>query len=96
MSNERTVSSDAKPAKRARAFDVRTFIAALIGLYGVILLLTAIFGTSEADLAKADGLRVNLWTGLGMLAFAAAFQGWAMLRPVRVPTPDDQPASEAP
>ncbi|GAA1930148.1 hypothetical protein GCM10009737_35120 [Nocardioides lentus] len=82
--------------RKAGAFDVRTFIAALIGLYGVILLLTGLFGTSEADLAKADGLNVNLWTGLGMLVFAAAFQAWAVLRPVRVPVPDDQPASEAP
>ncbi|WP_299051563.1 hypothetical protein [uncultured Nocardioides sp.] len=81
--------SDKKTARAARAFDVRTFIAALIGLYGVILLLTGIFGTSDADLAKADGLNVNLWTGLGLLAFAIAFQAWAMLRPVRVPPRKD-------
>lgn len=86
--------SDKKTApaaeRTARAFDVRTFIAALIGLYGVILLLTGFFGTSEEDLAKADGLNVNLWTGLGLLAFAIAFQAWAMLRPVRVPPRPEQ------
>jgi hypothetical protein len=81
--------SEKKTARAARAFDVRTFIAALIGLYGVILLLTGLFGTSDADLAKADGLNVNLWTGLGLLAFAIAFQASAMLRPVRVPTRTD-------
>lgn len=81
--------SEKKTARAARAFDVRTFIAALIGLYGVILLLTGLFGTSDADLAKADGLNVNLWTGLGLLAFAIAFQTWAMLRPVRVPPRKD-------
>lgn len=76
---------------RAGAFDVRYFIGALLGLYGVILLLTSLLSTSEADLERAGGVDVNLWTGLGLLASAAVFAGWARLRPVVVPP---QPESD--
>jgi hypothetical protein len=74
---------------RAGAFDVRTFIALLLGIYGVVLVLMGLFGTSEGDLAKADDLNVNLWAGLGMVVVAASLQGWAMLRPVIVPDDPD-------
>jgi drug/metabolite transporter (DMT)-like permease len=71
--------------REAGAFDIRVFIGALLGMYGVVLLLTAWFGTSEADLAKADGVNVNLWTGIGLVVAAVVFVGWARLRPVVVP-----------
>jgi hypothetical protein len=74
-----------REAHRAGAFDVRTFIALLIGLYGIVLLLMGLFATSDNDLAKADGFNVNLWTGIGLIVVAAAFQTWATLRPVIVP-----------
>lgn len=80
---------ESKSAHKAGAFDIRTFIAALIGIYGVVLVLMGIFSTSEEDLAKADGLNVNLWAGIGMIVAAVLFQAWAMLRPVVVP---DDPA----
>ena len=71
--------------REAGAFDIRTFIGTLLGIYGVILLLTGLFGTSEEALARADGLNVNIWTGLGLLVAAAMFLTWAKLRPVIVP-----------
>ncbi|MGH3586455.1 MAG: hypothetical protein ACRDQ0_09025 [Pseudonocardia sp.] len=74
-------------AHKAGAFDIRTFIAMLIGIYGVVLVLMGLFGTSEEDLAKADDFNVNLWAGLGMVVVAALFQAWAMWRPVVVPAP---------
>jgi hypothetical protein len=70
---------------RAGAFDIRTFIAMLIGLYGVVLVITGIVATSDADLDKTDGLNLNLWAGIGMVVVAAAMQGWAMWRPIVVP-----------
>ena len=70
---------------QAGAFDIRTFIALLIGIYGVVLVATGLFGTSDEALAKADGLNVNLWAGLGMVVVAALFQIWARARPVVVP-----------
>ena len=74
----------------AGAFDIRNIIGGLIGLYGVILTLMGIFGDKELD--KTDGVNANLWAGLGMVVFGAAFVTWARLRPVVVPeTHDDQP-----
>jgi drug/metabolite transporter (DMT)-like permease len=66
----------------AGAFDVRNVIAALIGFYGVVLLLVAIFGDDEPE--KTGGIDANLWAGLGMLVFAAGFALWSRLRPVVV------------
>lgn len=82
-------------ARKAGAFDVRNFIGALLGLYGVVLLLTGLFGTDEAALAKADGVNVNIWTGIALLVAGGIFLGWARLRPVVVPPEhDDQPAGQ--
>lgn len=83
---ERTTGTDAQAEKvhRAGAFDIRNFIGMLIGIFGVVLLLAAVFD-SEAALAKTDGVRINLWAGLGMVATAIVFFVWARLRPVVVP-----------
>jgi hypothetical protein len=70
---------------KAGAFDIRIFIAMLIGLYGVVLVAAGLVGTSDDELARADGVNINLWAGLGMIAFAACFLAWARLRPVVVP-----------
>jgi hypothetical protein len=75
---------------RAGAFDVRNFIAMLIGTYGVVLVAMGLFSTSTTDLDRAGGLNINLWAGLGMLLVAAAFVAWARLRPVLVPDVDDE------
>ena len=75
---------------KAGAFDIRVFIGVLMGLYGVILVLAGLFGTSQEDLDRAGGANVNLWTGIGLLIFSACFIAWARLRPVVVPPdPDD-------
>lgn len=77
-----------RPAQRshhAGALDIRNFIAVLIGFYGVVLLVTGLVATSESDLARAGGLNINLWAGVGMIVFAAAFLTWARMRPVVVP-----------
>jgi hypothetical protein len=79
----------------AGAFDVRNVIAALIGLYGVVLVLMGVFGDSAAQQDKTGGVNANLWAGIGMLVFAAAFALWSRLRPVVVeerPADDDRPA----
>ncbi|TQM83102.1 hypothetical protein FHX81_5517 [Saccharothrix saharensis] len=72
-------------ARKAGLFDLRLVIAMLFAIYGVVLLVVGLGFTDEADLARADGLNINLWTGVGMLALSAVFAAWATLRPVVVP-----------
>jgi drug/metabolite transporter (DMT)-like permease len=78
-------------ARKAGLFDLRLVIAVLFAIYGVVLLVVGLGFTEEADLAKADGLNINLWTGIGMVVLAALFAVWATLRPVIVPDVPDTP-----
>ena len=85
-----TDSNDTSTGKKtAGAFDIRLIIAMLIGLYGVVLVITGLVATSDADLDKADGVNINLWAGLGMAAVAALFAVWARLRPIVVEEPHE-------
>ena len=52
--------------KAAGAFDVRNVIAALIGFYGVVLVVVGLVDDGEEALAKAGGVNANLWVGLAM------------------------------
>jgi hypothetical protein len=87
-----TVATPEARGKRnyAGAFDIRTIIAMLIGLYGVVLVLTGLLGTSDQDLRDAGGMNINLDAGIGMVVVAALFVVWARLRPVRVPDEVEQ------
>lgn len=67
----------------AGAFDIRTFIAALLGIYGVILVLAGIFSDASTTVGKAAG-NPNLIVGISLLIFAAGMQAWAMIRPTVV------------
>lgn len=73
-----------KPAERRRAglFDIRVIIAGLLGVYGVILVLTALLG-SDADVDNATN--INLLGGGLMLVVSVAFVLWARIRPIVVP-----------
>ena len=74
--------------KAAGAFDVRNVIAALIGFYGVVLVVVGLVDNGEEALSKAGGVNANLWVGLAMVAFALAFAVWARLRPIVVASPE--------
>jgi hypothetical protein len=79
-----TGSGSGETEHKAGLFDIRTFIGTLLGIYGVVLLLVGIFGTSDADKAKADGININLWVGIGLIVAGAIFEAWKRLRPVKV------------
>jgi hypothetical protein len=70
--------------RTAGAFDIRTFIASLIGIYGIVLVLMAIFATSTRDMRRDGNINVNLWAGIGMIIVAAVLVTWARLRPLVV------------
>ncbi|MBB5787698.1 hypothetical protein [Jiangella mangrovi] len=73
-------------AHRAGAFDIRLVIATLFGVFGLILTGMGLFGTSDADLQKTDGMNINLWTGIGLLVAAVLFALWTWRRPIVVDT----------
>src|SRR5215208_4271089 len=80
-----------RDARAANLFDVRRFIGGLFALYGLILLVLGL-GASDADVEKAAGINVNLWTGLAMLIVAAIFIAWALLRPLGRELSESEPA----
>ncbi|WP_280347053.1 hypothetical protein [Nocardia neocaledoniensis] len=78
-------------------FDIRTIIGALLGCYGVVLVITSLVQDSAEQAVKTGGIDVNLWAGLGMLGVAVVFVGWAAVRPVQVPArPEPTPEEFTP
>jgi hypothetical protein len=72
---------EARAARAANLFDVRRFIGGLFLLYGLILFILG-FGASDAEVEKAAGVNINLWTGLAMLIVGAGLIAWALWRPL--------------
>ncbi|MDO5075741.1 hypothetical protein [Corynebacterium sp.] len=74
----------------AGAFDVRNIIGALIGAYGVILVVAAFVmdpGVNpETGMPKNSDY--NLYAGAAMVTVGVAFFVWTMLRPIAVPEAD--------
>jgi hypothetical protein len=85
---------ETKSATAARLFDIRRIIGGLFVLYGIIVTIAGLTA-SDADLDKAEGVNINLWTGLGMLALGVFFLVWLKLRPTTAPTPPPLPPETA-
>jgi hypothetical protein len=80
-------------------FDLRWLIGGLFTAYGVLLTVVGLFA-SRAELAKAQGVHINLWVGLAMLALGLLFLLWRWRRPAGDPrqpaTDPPQPATDPP
>jgi len=76
-----------KSATAARLFDIRRIIGGLFVVYGVIVTITGLTD-DDAAIDKAQGININLWTGLGMLILGVFFLAWLKLRPTAPPPPD--------
>jgi hypothetical membrane protein len=72
--------------KVARLFDVRLVIGGLFTIYGVIVTLIGVFD-NHSEIQKAQGVRINLWMGLGMLAVGLLMLLWLRLNPLPIPEP---------
>jgi hypothetical protein len=83
-------TTPAKAPLSAILFDLRSVIGLLFVVYGLVLTILGLIGTSEADLAKAGGLALNLWTGLAMLVAGILFYVWAFVKPPLPPELDHQ------
>ncbi len=72
----------------SRLFDVRLVIGGVLSVYGVVLLITGLLD-SKGAVAKAAGIRINLWTGIGLLVVGVFFLGWMKVLPLAAVPPDD-------
>ncbi|EST26588.1 hypothetical protein [Streptomyces roseochromogenus] len=75
---------ESKSATAARIFDLRRIIGGLFVVYGVIVTITGITDSRSA-IDKAQGININLWTGIGMLLLGIFFLTWLKLRPAAPP-----------
>ncbi|MEU6253297.1 hypothetical protein [Streptomyces sp. NPDC047043] len=78
-----------KSATAARIFDLRRIIGGLFVLYGLILGITGLLD-DQAAIDKAQGININLWTGIGMLLLGIFFLVWLKLRPTPPPPPAEE------
>ncbi|MFD5867167.1 cell wall anchor protein [Corynebacterium sp. NPDC060344] len=81
--------------KAAGAFDVRNIIGALLGIYGIVLLIAAFLldPGMNPDTGLPKDASYNTWTGLALVASAAVFLIWAKVRPIIVPADAEAPAA---
>ncbi len=86
MADEIDGEQVAKVSAAARLFDVRRVIGGLFTVYGVIVTLIGAFD-SPAEIDKAQGVRINLWMGLAMLALGLLMLLWLRLSPTVAPDP---------
>ncbi len=85
-----TGASDEEEIQAARAanrFDIRRLIGGLFLLYGLILTVLGIAGSDHVK-HKAAGINVDLYTGIGMLVFAAIMITWALTKPTMPEPPE--------
>ena len=83
-----TAENGSEKRHAAGAFDVRNVIAALIGFYGVVLVVMGLVDNGRDALKKTDGFNANLWVGIALIVFALAFALWSRLRPIVVESKD--------
>ncbi|MET7609824.1 hypothetical protein [Streptomyces seoulensis] len=93
--NREVTELEGKSATAARIFDLRRIIGGLFVLYGVIVTITGITD-SQAAIDKAEGVNINLWTGIGMLILGVFFLAWLKLRPTPPPLPAEDAGDEEP
>jgi xanthine/uracil/vitamin C permease (AzgA family) len=70
----------------SRLLDLRRIIAYIFLLYGIVLVITGALN-NQAAITKAQGVRINLWTGIGMLVVGLIFLAWELARPLPPPEP---------
>jgi hypothetical protein len=78
------LTPDQRKAERlAKIFDLRSFIGSLFVVFGVIVTLDGLVA-SPAEIEKATGINLALWTGIPMLVLGLLFILWTLLSPPEV------------
>ena len=88
-----TPVDSSRAMQAANLFDLRRILAGLFLLYGILLTILGITD-SAAEVAKAAGVRINLWAGLGMIALALFFAAWSLLRPLSAQLAEEEAARD--
>jgi drug/metabolite transporter (DMT)-like permease len=89
--NDNASDNDTERRQRhtAGAFDIRNVIGALLGIYGIVLLVLGIFSDDSGE--NTGDLHANVWAGIALIVVAIAFIAWARVRPTVV---DDRAVAE--
>jgi hypothetical protein len=53
-------------------------------------------GFDDAESAKTAGMNANLWAGLVMIVFGAAFFAWTKIAPIRMVVAENEEGAEEP
>jgi hypothetical protein len=80
--------------RAANLFDLRRIIGGVFVAWGVLLTVLGLFD-SDAEIDKAAGVNINLYAGIGMLAFGLLFLLWAFTRPLGRELRESEEASSA-
>jgi hypothetical protein len=83
MSSPELTPQQRRAETLAKIFDLRMFIGSLFVVFGIIVTLRGLTA-SQADIAKAAGINLSLWTGLLMLATGVVFVAWTLISPPEV------------
>jgi|SRR5687768_6446538 hypothetical protein len=83
------MSELSKTERAANLFDLRRIIGGLFVVWGVLLVILGLAGMGEVDNAE----NINLFAGLGMLAFGIAMLLWAFTRPLGEELAESEQAS---
>ena len=78
---------------KVNLFDLRRIIGGLFVVYGLLLTVLGLFDSQE-EIDKAAGVNINLWAGLGMLAFGVLMIAWALWRPLTEEIGSEEPRGE--
>jgi len=68
----------------AGLFDIRNIIGALLGIYGIVLLVVGVVATSQREIDRAGGVNANIWVGIVLVVIGVLFVVWARTRPIVV------------
>ena len=90
-----TAGAETRAAQAADLFDLRRIIGGVFLLWAVLLIILGV-SESDAEIDKAAGVNINLWTGLGMAVISAVFLTWAFTRPLGEELADAEQDDPAP
>ncbi len=83
---------EARNWRLAKLFDLRSFIGALMLVFGILVIIPGIVA-GRATIDKAAGINLALWVGGLMLVLAAFFLTWVILRPPPPVTTEEMEAA---